>query len=100
MRAVHRFKQFGLPFESAACAYPLPGECKGISKVALAQGMGANAPDGVRAVIDQINADLERYGSKNRQVATQTKLLALNAVIESARAGEAGRSFAVVAHEV
>lgn len=61
---------------------------------------GAQAPDGVRAVIDQINADLERYGVRNRQVATQTKLLALNAVIEAARAGDAGRSFAVVAQEV
>jgi len=67
-----------------------------IERLAREVGNSTDAMSHLKRESDKIGSVLDVIKS----VAQQTNLLALNAAIEAARAGEAGRGFAVVADEV
>ena len=73
------------------------------SEAALVATRAVQIADETKATFDQLDHSGTTIGNMVKviyAIAEQTNLLALNATIEAARAGEAGKGFAVVADEV
>jgi len=70
-----------------------------VDTIRVVRDKSTNMADSFRMMAERVVAVVKMLDNVN-EITSQTNLLALNAAIEAARAGEAGRGFAVVADEV
>lgn len=92
--SIHNTKEFGEISESST------GAMGSMAQNLDILGKQVQAHQEISTTLERQVRGIGRIAQSIREIAYQTNLLALNAAIEAARAGEHGRGFAVVADEV